>query len=324
MEQLIQQVQLLTQKVTEQDAMLNVATANTTRFQLSASQVIKNFNDIKSFSGEDSYKVKSFFKAIENAEELCGTQNQELRSYCLRMMINSKIIGKARNAILEIPENQRNWTTVKRTLVLRFRPKFTVHQLLFDAKGIKVFNLKDLFNKLTTVKSDISEVCDFDDDSVFTYQSVDRELVLILKSKVIPLLQFQIDETKTLFELDNHFCKSEIYLSGDVIKPSYKLRFEEHTKPDNSMRNSKFDKNKGHTKPFEKKKQFDYKPNPNRSDGLGSGRYNQNKFSGNSGQYRKNFHTYEPKVENMEIDNLVEIQGEGDDSEIVREEVNFH
>lgn len=87
MEQLIQQVQLLTQKVTEQDVILNTTTANTTRFQLSASQVIKNFNDIKPFSGEDSYKVKSFFKAIENAEELCGTQNQELRSYCLRMMI---------------------------------------------------------------------------------------------------------------------------------------------------------------------------------------------------------------------------------------------
>ncbi len=68
-EQLIQQVQLLTQKVTEQEAVL---TNTSNRFQLSASQVIKNFNDIKPFSGEDAYKLKSFFKSIENAEELCG------------------------------------------------------------------------------------------------------------------------------------------------------------------------------------------------------------------------------------------------------------
>lgn len=332
MDQLIQQVQLLTQKVAEQETTLNT-TRN--RFQLSASQVIKNFNDIKPYSGEDSYKLKSFFKSIENAEELCGSQNQDLRAYCLRLMINSKIIGKARNAILEIPENQRNWITVQRTLKLRFRPKYTIHQLLFEAKGFKVFNLKDLFNKLTTVKSDISEICDYDESAEFTYTSIDRELVLILKSKVVPILQIQIDEDESLFELDNSFCKSEIYLSSDMIKPEYKLRFEDHNRSQNFSKSSKFEGNKNQIKSFEQNKEKpvinkkpwqENKPNyvQNRSDNRFSGQFKQNfNKNDNSGQFKKRFFNSENKVETMEIDNLVEVVDEELESETPIEEVNF-
>lgn len=103
------------------------------------------------------------------------------------MTINSNIIGKARNGILEIPENQHDWTTVKATLTFRFKRKYTIHQLLFQAKALKIFNLKDLFNKLTSIKSDISEICHFENESTFTYENIDKEFVL--KSKVIPILQ---------------------------------------------------------------------------------------------------------------------------------------
>lgn len=88
---------------------------------------------------------------------------------------------------------------------------------------MKVFNLKDLFNKLTTTKSDISEICDYNNSTEFTYDSIDKELDLILKSKVA-ILQIQIDENESLFELENYFCKSEICLSDDVIKPEHKLK----------------------------------------------------------------------------------------------------
>lgn len=310
MEQLIAQVQLLTSKVSEQEAIIN--TGALTRFRLTPSQIIKNFNDIKSFSGEDSYKLKSFLKAVENAETLCGESNNELKEYCLRLIVNSKIIGKARNTILEIPENRRNWTTVVDTLTLRFRPKWTIHQLLFQAKEIKVFNLKDLFNKLTTIKSDISEICDFDDNSTFTYESIDKELVLTLKSKVIPMLQIQINEDKTLFELDNEFCASEIYLSTEVIKPIFKLisRFEKDKKQE-KVKEKVIEKlvdnkqNFGQNKPFNNS--FGFKQNFNKYTGNNSGQ-----FKPNSGQFRN-------RVEQMEIDNLVESEEKDDEVEIVNE-----
>lgn len=220
MEQLTQQVLMLTQRIADQDGRLNQM--RTTRFELTADQIIRNFNDIQPFSGEDSYKLKSFLKAVDDAESLCGENNGPLRQYCLRI-VNSKIIGKARNAILEIPENLRTWQTVVDTLKQRFRPKRTVHQLLYQAKELKVYNLKDLFNKLSGIKSETSEICDFVNENNFTYESIDKELVYILKSKLIPTVQMQIDQTKTLFELENVLCQTEIYLTDEAIKTVFKI-----------------------------------------------------------------------------------------------------
>lgn len=221
MEQLTNQVALLTQQLNEQTHRLNQV--NRTAFELTPDQIIRNFNEITPFSGENSFKLKSFLSAVEDVEALCGQNNAQLRQYCLKKIINSKIIGKARNVILEIPEDSRNWATVVNTLTLRFRPKRTIHQLLFQAKELKVFNLKDLFNKLSSIKSETSEICDFDNEESFTYESIDKELVQILKLKLTPIMQIQIDQSKTLFELDNIFCQSEIYLSDEVIKNEYRL-----------------------------------------------------------------------------------------------------
>lgn len=221
MDQLTQQIQILTQQLASQEAKLQQV--EITKFRLTPDQIIRNFNDITSFSGEDSFKLKSFLKDVNCAEQLCGMDNAELKTYCLNKIINGKIIGKARNCILEIPEDERNWQTVVRTLTLRFRPKQTIYNLTFLAKELKVFNLKELFNKLTKIKADANEICDFNGEEEFVYRAIDKELVQILKSKLIPIVQFQVDENKTLFELDNIMCQSEMYYSEDIIKPSSKM-----------------------------------------------------------------------------------------------------
>lgn len=238
-QQLLEQVNVLQKQLAEQTMMIHGM--KTTKFDLSPDQIIRNFNEIPPFSGDDTYKLKSFLKCILDTESLCGQNNEELKQYCLRKLINNKIIGSARNSIMEIPENQRTWTSVIQQLRLRYRPKNTIHQLLFNAKEIKVFNLKDLFNKLNRIKSECSEICDFDDEDNFTYHSIDRELVQILKSKIIPIVQMQIDCRKSLFELDNILCQSEIYLTEDIIKSEYKinrnLKFI-HERKNNSINNS--------------------------------------------------------------------------------------
>lgn len=220
-EQLTEQVATLIQQLSSQEA--RFCTIQQTRFQLNADQIIRNFNEIPPFSGEDTYKLKSFLKAVNTVEALCGTNNNDLKEYCLARLVNSKVIGKAREAILEIPEHERNWERTVQTLFLRFRPKQTIHQLLYHAKELKVYNLKDAFNKLTKIKSEANEICDFDDENYFTYQAIDRELVQTLKSKLNPVIQLQIDHSKNLSELDNIFCQTEIYLSDDIIKPSHRI-----------------------------------------------------------------------------------------------------
>lgn len=336
-EQLVAQVQLLTNKMTEQEAI--ISSGGFTRFQLTPAQIIKNFNDIKAFSGEDSYKLKSFLKSVQNSENLCGEGNNELKEFCLQSIINCKIIGKARTTILEIPEDRRDWNTVVATLKLRFKPKCTIHQLLFQAKDIKVYNLKDLFNKLTSIKAEISEICDYKNESIFTYENIDKELVLILKSKLISMLQLQINENATLFDLDNQFCKSEIYLETNVIKDMYRLSKSNHIE----KRNDKFNHNKFNPNKFNpnqtinqnKSNNFPNK-NHNKFNNNTSGQYKQSTNKNNySGQYKnanksgqvRNDHRPEP----MEIDNLVEIEDKEiedqvleEEEEEVNEEVNFH
>lgn len=232
---LLDQVNTLNQKISEQEKKLSEV--KSLKFDLTPNQIIRNFNDITPFSGEDHYKLKSFLNAVSDCENLCG--DIELKCYCLKRVINSKIIGMARSTIMEIPDHMRNWCNVMQHLKLKFRPKETIHQLLFKAKETKVHNLKDLFNKLNKYKSDCSEICDYDNEDIFTYNSIDKELVQILKSKLVPIAQLQIDLNLSLFELDNFLCKSEIYLSDDIIKFEYRI----HKNGKNNFINKKFSHN---------------------------------------------------------------------------------
>lgn len=331
--QLIEQINALQYQLDQQTQ--KIQTIKTTRFDLSPDQIIRNFNEIPPFSGEDSYKLQSFLKSIMDTESLCGRNNEELREYCLKKLINTKIIGSARSCIMEIPEQQRTWTNVIRQLRLKFRPKNTIHQLLFQAKNIKVFNLKDLFNKLNKIKSDCSEVCDYEDEDTFTYCSIDRELVYILKSKIVPIVQLQIDTNKTLFELDNILCQSEIYLSEEIIKTEYKIdRNIKNTYNDKKVSNN-FKKSENNLQSLNR---YNHRTNNNHNNhnnknysnnhfgSNNNNRYNDNHNNNNnyngqfrrqsdnrnghfSGQYRNPYNRQEPnysnrQIEPMEVDNI--------------------
>lgn len=104
------------------------------------------------------------------------------------------------------------------------------------------------------------------------------------------MLQIQIDENKTLFELDNQFCASEVYLSSDVIKPNFKLtsKFERDKNNIKSFKQEGF-KEKGLEKSFGNKQNFKSDQFKQNFNGNNSGRFKQN-FQ-NSGQFRN-------KVEN--------------------------
>lgn len=222
-EGLTQQVSLLARQVAQQQQQIAANAINETRFNLTPNEIIRNFDEIPAFSGESSFKLKSFLNTVSHVEDLCGLENNNLKLYCLGKLINSKIIGRARHVILEIPEDQRTWDMVVKTLTQRFRPRQTIHQLLYQAKDLKVWSIKDAFEKLLKIKSDANEICDFDNESQFTYMSIDRELVQILKFKLIPIIQLQIDSSKSLSELDNLLFQSEIYFSEESIKQSFKL-----------------------------------------------------------------------------------------------------
>ena len=312
MEELQAQIQLVTQKLNEQQRIIN--TGSLTRFELTAAQIIKTFNDIQPFSGEDNFKLKTFIKSVETAEQLCGNQNIELKLYCLQIVVNTKITGRARSIILEIPEGQRTWQTVVDTLTLRFRPKQSIHQLLYKAREIKVSHLKDLFYKLNNIKADISEIADFDNNNIFTYENIDKELVLILKSKIVPMLQVQINENQSLFDLESHYCRSEIYFDLNVIKENFKLSKQ-------SLLKGKFDSKQ---KNRENKTNKFVSNNQNFSNSIPSREH----FFNRSNKYKVNNPGPSKNSEPMEIDNVEmekqSIIDNGEELEALNEEINFH
>lgn len=354
-QQFHEQLQILNQKINEQETRLHQI--QNTRFNLTPDQIIRNFNEITSFSGDNNYKLKSFLKSVEDVESLCGMNNEDLKQYCLKKLINNKIIGSARNAILEIPDHQRTWTNIIAQLQLKFKPKSTIHQLLFTAKELKVNNLKELFEKLNEIKSKCSEICDFEDEENFTYEAIDKELVQIIKSKLIPIMQIQINSEKTLFELDNILCQSEIYYCNDIIKNEYKINKSYNSGNNNHNKNYNNNKQKpnyqsqnylnknniGQNQNFNSYRQNNFNnkhPNQNSNNNYRNN-YNGNNYNGqnyngqyrqNSGQYRQNSGQFRAnnygnnnfnknrEITPMEVDNL-----EQTNSQInhINNEVNF-
>ncbi len=221
MEELQRQILALQTQINNQEIKFKSSAAH---FNLTADQIIRNFSDIQPFSGDNNYKLKSFLKAVDDAEILCGEENDTLKTYCLRKTINNKIIGPARNVILEIPEDKRTWSCITTQLKLRFRPKNTINNLLFQAKNLRVSNLKELFYKFSHIKSECTEICDFDDENQFTYGNIDKELVKLLTLKLIPILQVQVNKNLSLYELDNSFCQTEAYYDQTLIKFEYRLK----------------------------------------------------------------------------------------------------
>lgn len=205
--QLQQQVAVLTANLTEQ---MQLTQNRVLQFNLTPEQIIKHFNNIPLFSGEDTFKLKSFLKNVDQAEQLCN-DNDELRAYCLAKIINGNIIGKARAIILRIPDAERSWQNVDATLGEHFKPRNTIHKWLFQARGCKVFNLKDLFNKLSNVETEANEICDFNDEETFTYKSTDRELVKMVIDHLIPTMQIHMTKMLHLLSLIIKYTKYNIH-----------------------------------------------------------------------------------------------------------------
>lgn len=218
MEELVEQIQNLEMTVKE----LEEKSRNPNLFNLTSNEIIQMFYKIQPFSGENDYKLKPFLEIVKHVAVLCG-ENDELKTFCIQIIINHKIIGLAKDIILEIPKNQRTWSNIVEHLKIKFRPTNTIDNLLIQANQLKVRNLKDLFNKLTKIKTNCHEICDFNEENHLKYKYINRVLVELLITKVVPSIQSQIDSKKSLFELDSYFCQTDEYYNPNLIKNKYQL-----------------------------------------------------------------------------------------------------
>lgn len=160
--------------------------------------IIQNFNVIPLFAGAED--LNAFLNNVNSTLLLCGS-NEELKAYCLQKIVQTTITGPARSSIAELQGAQRNWENVAALFRNKYRPKTTtIPQQMHAARELKVFNLKDLINKLNSIKNHCNEIGTYD-DRAYNHLSVDNELVQILEFKLVASATSQINSESQLWSL---------------------------------------------------------------------------------------------------------------------------
>lgn len=274
MEEMQQQIFQLQQQLQQQALQQQQPIQQNNRFGLKFSEIIQSFNNIPIFTGEDNYTLPTFLRNVKQAERLCCDTNDEFKAYCLTLVINGRISGRAQYCIQRIAEDQKTWANVEQSLKTEFQPSTSIHQELYRARIFKVHNLKDLFEKLKVVECKCIEIQDFNNDNLYNRNIINRELVQIVIDHLIVTEQQHIDETSSLTDLHNKMCKTAIYYSSEIIQPHFRA-FRQH----NTQQNSNYYRTAN-----ENNKTFSYSQNNNLHQ-------LQNKYSGqllnrNSGHFQ--------------------------------------
>lgn len=192
-------------------------------FNLTPSQIMDRFNLIPSFTGDDiNYRWRAFRTHVNAALTLCGTNN-ELKTFCVATLLSTKIAGKAACMLMEIQQQPTTWEAVDRFMDRKFKPRQTTCDLMQQARGLKVHNIRELCQQLTNIKLQINEIVNYENVPAQNLYTYDVELVKILKTKILSQYQLHVRDDMSLEEVDIMFSNIDAYNSSEAIKPQDKL-----------------------------------------------------------------------------------------------------
>lgn len=278
-------------------------------FGFTASDILRHFTSIPIFSGENDYKLPTFLRNVNQAARLCGN-DENFKAFCLEQVINCRISGRAQYCVQQLAENQRYWANVEQSLRIEFQPSSTIHQELYQARSLKVCNLKDLFEKLKQVECKCIEILEFNNDTLYNVDIVNRELVQIIIDHLVPTEQQHIDITSSLTNLHNRMCKTAIYSCPDIIQPYFRLKQFNNFRTHNLNNNYFIQHNNSspyNTVQSGQVKQPHYAPNQyhpihNTQDNIQNTQMRTNKF--NSNQYHNSYINNSDRFRNLNFNSF--------------------
>lgn len=188
-------------------------------FQLSADQILKKFDHIRTFYGKNDYPLLEFFEAVENVTTLCG-ENEQLLRHGLRTVIKEKIQGEAKICIQRLGEDL-SWNRVKAELTTHYRPRKSYKKLMDESRNLKVNSLRELFNEIKSINCQLNELYEFDEYKPSNYnpQNNDKNLVDVLKDMINGSYRSNIiTRDMTLIEVFNVFDELGLLDEIDVIR----------------------------------------------------------------------------------------------------------
>lgn len=268
--------------------------------QLTTSQVLKRFGDIKTFYGRGEYQLQEFINTVENVIKLANN-NAELIEYGFQVITTEKIQGDAKRVIQRLGNNY-DWAQVKKELQAHFRPRRSYKKLLDDCRDFKVSNLRELFSNIKRINYDLNELYELDENKPDNYSPTnnDKNLVDVIKYALNGSYRINISHNMTLVDVFNKFSDFGLLDETDVIHYNFRKnnnsRYNENFKKQHySNFSERFNKTYNNTEKNEQQRpsynnKFNY--NNNRQNN-----YNNSYNASHSGQFRQS--TYNDSRQNQ-------------------------
>lgn len=266
-------------------------------FDLTADQIIKQFHNIKTFTGTGEYKLQEFINAVENTSTLCAN-NEALLRHGLRIILTEKLQGNAKRCIQRLG-NDLTWEQIRAELKSEFKPRKNYKRLMDESRNIKVSTLRELFKIIRNINFQLNEVFEFDDNQPTNYSpsNNDKNLVDIVKDMLTGSYRVYIRPNMTLNDVFNVFDEMCLLDESDVIHYNFK-KYKDH-KNNNSFRpnfkpqgNTRGENSFGTRSNNQTNQQSHNSANFRRNDDYSGQNRNFRHNNNNSGQFRQNSGQY--------------------------------
>ncbi|KNC22175.1 hypothetical protein FF38_01843 [Lucilia cuprina] len=112
-------------------------------------RILKNVSYLPVFTGVGDITINSF---LSSAEYLLSTIGEEsLKKEAIKAIYYRNIQGEAKNVVINVQQPD-NWTIIKKTLMLRYRPDVEPHQIYRRINELRVNNVSELAVELQNLK----------------------------------------------------------------------------------------------------------------------------------------------------------------------------
>ncbi|KAI8121939.1 hypothetical protein CVS40_7189 [Lucilia cuprina] len=142
-------------------------------------RILKNVSYLPVFTGVGDITINSF---LSSAEYLLSTIGEEsLKKEAIKAIYYRNIQGEAKNVVINVQQPD-NWTIIKKTLMLRYRPDVEPHQIYRRINELRVNNVSELAVELQNLKYKSDELSIYyRDDHCIDLTNVDSLLTNIAK-----------------------------------------------------------------------------------------------------------------------------------------------
>lgn len=249
----------------------------------SRENVLQTINHLPVFTGTGDVTVNSFFCSTEYL--LSTIREDNLRREAVKLIFYKTIQGQAKDAVINIPEPD-NWTLIKETLKLRYRPNVEPHQIYKMLSNLRVNTVSELITEIQNIKYKADELTVYyHNDHYIDLSNVDSILVNTVKEMTQGILLDKIYDERNINDILKILTRRRF--EDSCIREEYKkiktIKFNNTNSNRNTNYKTQGNFNNNYNHNFNPSYNRNYNPNFKNNQINNSGRY---RVQNNAEQYR--------------------------------------